>query len=254
MEEQYYIIWPIALFLLWRFVSRRVATIAIAAGIVLSLASSIFLSGTHAIAAFYLPVTRFWELLFGSALAWVEFHSGEHRTALARDTALAWRLTLRDFASFAGVALIAVSLALFDPKIVFPGWRAALPAGGATLIIAAGPAAWFNRRHLHPEAKFWGADFDQRGFLARRHVYAGAVQPIGKEADRLDDPETVGGNDFEISYDLSQEDRSKLSEVIKDAKKVHGLSRLSKAVRVSHHQVNAIVRGSVVADRILKLP
>ncbi|MFM0191075.1 acyltransferase family protein [Paraburkholderia nemoris] len=148
VEEQYYIIWPIALFLLWRFVSRRVATIAIAAGIVLSLASSIFLSGTHAIAAFYLPVTRFWELLFGSALAWVEFHSGEHRTALARDTALAWRLTLRDFASLAGVALIAVSLALFDPKIVFPGWRAALPAGGATLIIAAGPAAWFNRRVL----------------------------------------------------------------------------------------------------------
>jgi SGNH domain (fused to AT3 domains) len=31
---------------------------------------------------------------------------------------------------------------------VFPGWRAALPAGGATLIVAAGPAAWLNRRLL----------------------------------------------------------------------------------------------------------
>lgn len=148
VEEQYYIIWPVALFLLWRFVSRRVATFAIAAAVLLSLASSIFLSRTHAIAAFYLPVTRVWELLFGSALAWAEFHSGERRTLPANDTTLARRSLLRDLASFAGVALIALSLALFDPDIVFPGWRAALPAGGATLVIAAGPAAWFNRRVL----------------------------------------------------------------------------------------------------------
>jgi peptidoglycan/LPS O-acetylase OafA/YrhL len=148
VEEQYYIVWPVALYLLWRFASRRVATLAIAAVIVLSLGSSIVLSGTHAVAAFYLPVTRFWELLFGSALAWAEFHSGTCRAVRASATALARRLPLRALASFVGVALIALSLALYDPTTVFPGWRAALPAGGAALVIAAGPTAWLNRHVL----------------------------------------------------------------------------------------------------------
>ena len=148
VEEQYYIIWPVALFVLWRFTSRRVATFAIAAAILLSLACSIVLSRTHAIAAFYLPLTRFWELLFVSALAWAQFHSAKRAALPAGDTVQAGRLTLRDLASVAGAILLATSFALFDPGTVFPGWRAALPAGGATLIIAAGPAAWFNRRVL----------------------------------------------------------------------------------------------------------
>jgi len=155
VEEQYYIIWPVALYLLWRFASRRVTTLVIATAIVLSLGSSIVLSDTHAVAAFYLPVTRFWELLFGSALAWAEFHSGARGSARAGAAAtglalvaLVRRLPLRDLASLVGVVLIALSLALYDPATVFPGWRAALPAGGATLIVAAGPAAWLNRRLL----------------------------------------------------------------------------------------------------------
>jgi peptidoglycan/LPS O-acetylase OafA/YrhL len=151
VEEQYYIVWPVALFLLWRFANRRVATLAIAVAVVLSLCSSIALSGTHAVAAFYLPVTRFWELLFGSALAWAEFHlraSPRSERASASVLALTRRVSLRDGVSFVGVALIALSLALYDPNVVFPGWRAALPAGGATLVIAAGPAAWLNRRVL----------------------------------------------------------------------------------------------------------
>src|SRR6201991_4422361 len=155
VEEQYYIIWPVALYLLWRFASRRVTTLVIATAIVLSLGSSIVLSDTHAVAAFYLPVTRFWELLFGSALAWAEFHSGARGSARAGAAAtglalvaLGRRLPLRDLASLVGVVLIALSLALYDPATVFPGWRAALPAGGATLIVAAGPAAWLHRRLL----------------------------------------------------------------------------------------------------------
>jgi len=153
VEEQYYIIWPVALFLLWRFASRRVATLAIVAAILLSLASSIYLSRTHATAAFYLPVTRFWELLFGSTLAWAEFHAGRKRTASgapedAGGAKLGLSPPLRDLLSFAGLALIVASLVLFDPRTVFPGWRAALPTGGATLIIAAGPQAWLNRRML----------------------------------------------------------------------------------------------------------
>lgn len=107
------------------------------------------------------------------------------------------------------------------------------------------------RYHLHPEAKFWSADYDQHGFLARRHVLADAIVPIGKEADKLDDPEFVGSDEAEIPYDMSPEDRVRVVKVIKQAKKIYGLRNLSAAAKVSHHRVNTIVRGSVVADRML---
>lgn len=144
VEEQYYIVWPVALFLLWRFASRRVASVAIVAAIVLSLASSVYLSSSHAIAAFYLPITRIWELLLGSALAWAEFHARK-RGASREGSGM---LALRDLVSLAGLALIVASFALLEPGSVFPGWRAALPAGGATFVIAAGPRAWLNHRVL----------------------------------------------------------------------------------------------------------
>jgi hypothetical protein len=74
---------------------------------------------------------------------------------------------------------------------------------------------------------------------------------IGKEADKLDDPDFVGGNDAEIHYDLSPEDRAGLVRVIKEAKKTHGLRNLSAAAKVSHHRVNAIVRGGATKDGVL---
>jgi peptidoglycan/LPS O-acetylase OafA/YrhL len=148
VEEQYYIIWPVALFLLWRVPGRRMATLAIVMAILLSLASSVYLSGAHAVAAFYLPLTRFWELLLGSLLAWAEFHAGQRGKVPERDGTPARRLLLRDFVSLGGLSLIVASLLLLNPHSVFPGWRAALPAGGATLVIAAGPHAWLNRRML----------------------------------------------------------------------------------------------------------
>jgi hypothetical protein len=55
------------------------------------------------------------------------------------------------------------------------------------------PASWLKsharslvRYHLHPETKFQGGEYDQRGPLKRRHVFALAQQSIGKEADNID--------------------------------------------------------------------
>jgi len=150
VEEQYYIVWPLALFVLWKYASRRVAVALIVLAMLLSFSSSVFLSASHATAAFYLPVTRIWELLFGSILAWFEvagfngLSSGRELFRLRGGASVC----IRDLGAWAGLALIAASVILFDPKVVFPGWRAALPAGGATLVIAAGQAAWINRRLL----------------------------------------------------------------------------------------------------------
>ena len=120
------------------------------------------------------------------------------------------------------------------------------------------PVAWLRslgsslvRYHLHPEAKFWGGDYDQRGFMQRRHVLADAVQAIGKETDDLEEREYVGSEDAAIEYNLSPHDRTKLISVIKRAKAEFGLRALSAAAKVSHHRVNEAIRGKRVADRLL---
>ena len=48
------------------------------------------------------------------------------------------------------------------------------------------------RYHLHPETKFQGGEYDQRGPLKRRHVFALAQQSIGKEADNIEENEFIG--------------------------------------------------------------
>jgi|SRR5271165_3212810 len=61
------------------------------------------------------------------------------------------------------------------------------------------PASWLKshgrslvRYHLRPETKFQGGEFDQRGPLKRRHVFALAQQSIGKEADNIEENEFIG--------------------------------------------------------------
>ena len=132
VEEQFYILWPLILVTIWRFRGHRMfrflSVMAIA-----SFATSVWLSYTSPSAAFYLPFTRFWELLVGAALAYAEL-SGFRPT---------WRAI-----SWLGVPLIILGAVLIDRERVFPGWWALLPTAGTALMIAAGPNGYVNRRLL----------------------------------------------------------------------------------------------------------
>ena len=128
IEEQYYLVWPLALFLFRRHPRRMLAMVLIVGAA--SFALNLALVERHPSSAFYLPLTRFWELLGGSLLACL----GSHLPA-----------RLREPASFAGVALIAAAIVLLDGASTFPGVWALLPVVGAMLVISAGPSAWLNR-------------------------------------------------------------------------------------------------------------
>lgn len=129
VEEQFYIVWPILLWVAFRMkakVGRLLAVLFLA-----SFAINIALSITSISADFYLPVSRFWELLAGAGLAW-------------------WRPTIlgsavRSWLSFAGLAALLTSAALFTPELRFPGWPVLLPVAGAVAIISAGREATVNR-------------------------------------------------------------------------------------------------------------
>jgi peptidoglycan/LPS O-acetylase OafA/YrhL len=134
VEEQFYIFWPVAVVFAVRHkinIGRLLSLLAIS-----SFAISIYLSFTDSTAAYYSPLSRFWEILAGAGVAVYE----KQLRSVLHSHASAW--------SGLGLTSIAVSLLVISPSSVFPGFWALLPILGACLVIAAGPLAWSNRHLL----------------------------------------------------------------------------------------------------------
>jgi peptidoglycan/LPS O-acetylase OafA/YrhL len=72
VEEQFYLVWPALLLLLWRSFSRVALLVAIVTLAVASFSFSIWIASSDAAAAFYLLPARAWQLLIGVALACYE--------------------------------------------------------------------------------------------------------------------------------------------------------------------------------------
>lgn len=141
VEEQFYVFWPLLLAFVWK---RNWSFLKITAAIaVISFASNLYLMNQHPVAAFYLPFSRFWELMAGGILAYVTLHrpglNGSHRNAQ----------------SILGFSLLFAALLLLDKSRDFPGWWAMLPTLGAFFIISAGPDALLNRKILSNPLMLW---------------------------------------------------------------------------------------------------
>jgi peptidoglycan/LPS O-acetylase OafA/YrhL len=142
VEEQYYLVWPLIVLACAR--RRRLFWGAVAALLLLSFGLNAYYIKQAPSSVFYLPLTRFWELLVGSALAMAGpgLARWRQRPGAARAT---------DLLSLAGLALLLVAVLTFDRSTFFPGWAALLPVAGAAGLIAAGPQAAPNRLLLaHP--------------------------------------------------------------------------------------------------------
>lgn len=149
IEEQFYLLWPLLLFIAHRYRANLLS-------LVLSVALVSFMlniASVHrdGVSTFYLPHTRFWELLLGSALAYLMYY--RNATADAASARVARLLSTNRFSvenakSIAGFLLIAAAVFLLDKERAFPGWYGLLPTLGAFLIISAGPDARFNRAVL----------------------------------------------------------------------------------------------------------
>lgn len=151
VEEQFYLLWPLFLFVCYK---RGWSMLWITALICLgSFAFNVWASGSKPIANFFLLPGRFWELMAGSMLAQLRIggEGASGRLSLEKSA------IVRESAAFAGFALVVIALFWIDRNTVFPGWAALIPVLGACLLIAAGPAAWINRRILaHPLAVLIG--------------------------------------------------------------------------------------------------
>ena len=164
IEEQFYIVWPLLLWLAWkkRF-NLLTITIVVA---VISFALNISKVHSDAVAAFYSPQTRFWELLVGSILAYMTLHRRslfpkfKHKLDMWLGQIIyaqapeANGKTLHNVQSLIGAFFILLGL-FITQKGHFPGWWALLPTMGALLIISAGVHSWFNRVVLSNRVLVW---------------------------------------------------------------------------------------------------
>ena len=131
VEEQFYLVWPLALLLVfWLFARRRllVTRIVVLAAWSASLVWSVVLTESSPVAAYFSSATRAWELATGALLAL----AGHQLSRLP-----AWA---RHVLAVVGLAAIAAAVGWYDESTAFPGWHAALPVAGAAALLAAGAA------------------------------------------------------------------------------------------------------------------
>ncbi|WP_448152126.1 acyltransferase family protein [Castellaniella caeni] len=143
VEEQFYIVWPLTLWLVLRWRWHVTVSILVFAG--LSFALNLWgVASDHTIPTFYLPVTRAWELMAGAALAaWHHPHGRRDNTPMSHSS------------SILGLALIVLGFIFTRPDRGFPGLWGLLPVTGAALLIYAGPTAFINQRALSLKPVVW---------------------------------------------------------------------------------------------------
>lgn len=168
IEEQYYIVWPLLLYLLWK--KRYNLLTATVLLLLLSFGLNLALYKKNPVADFYLPGSRFWELLAGATLAHLTLYPIKRTwitTFRAKRDQLLNNLIYADqeqkkqktlwanLLSILGILLIALAAYRLTKDHPFPGKWAVLPVLGAVFLIVAGPEAWINKNILSRKPLVW---------------------------------------------------------------------------------------------------
>ena len=129
VEEQYYVLFPIFLLLLWSWRKRWLLSLLVLIAIV-SFALAQWGAVSYPTANFFLLPTRGWELAIGAITAFFMLGS-KHREYRLLSSGL-----LKEILSLLGLSLIIYSVFMFDENTPFPGLFALIPTIGTALIIA----------------------------------------------------------------------------------------------------------------------
>lgn len=126
IEEQFYLVWPVFLALCLR---RRIFLPATLVALAASLAACLWLAGSHATANFYLPFTRFWELLAGALVAYLQHHPLRLAPRFAHRSAA-------EVVAAISLAVLAAFLLALPAGTVFPGWASLAPVLAGVGLVA----------------------------------------------------------------------------------------------------------------------
>lgn len=166
VEEQYYLVFPVFLFLIWRL-GRRGILWCLAGISVISLALAEWGWRNEPVANYYLSPTRAWELMAGSICAFIV-----HKHGLRPNQILA----------ALGLAMITFSLAVYDSSTPFPSLYALVPVIGTVLLVLfAGTETYAGRLLAIPPLVGVGL-ISYSGYLWHQPLFAFArVRWVGDE-------------------------------------------------------------------------
>jgi transcriptional regulator with XRE-family HTH domain len=109
-------------------------------------------------------------------------------------------------------------------------------------------------RHVH-ELGLVGCigEYDQRGPLHHRHVFALTHVPIGKESDQVEENEYIGEETGPLEHPLVAKDRTELMEFIAEVKKLRNITDRALLGRAgaSAHTLRKLRKGGQVSDKSL---
>lgn len=135
VEEQFYAVFPIFCWIVWRF-GRANFILPIATIALVSFAVGEWGWRNEPTANFYLPFTRAWELLAGALCALIWRHGAPRPM---------------DWPALIGLALIGASLVIYSERTPFPSVFTILPVAGTCLILLfAGHGTWTARMLAAP--------------------------------------------------------------------------------------------------------
>lgn len=139
VEEQFYLVHPILLLILWRCTkSTKVVFVGLAVLAIASFAMSVVFSKTSQTFAYYMLPTRAWEMALGGFLAF------DHGPSIFDN-----RRWLAEAASVGGVAMIVASCFVFTAATPWPSYHALLPCMGTVFFV------WSQRPALTTCGKFF---------------------------------------------------------------------------------------------------
>lgn len=124
VEEQFYIIVPMIILVIWKFARASLLTLLIGM-LIISIQFADVMDVRNSELNFFLPFSRFWEMLVGSVLALIELKYGRSKNPI-----------LTQSLPIIGLFLIAHSILFFNAKTPHPSFHTVIPILGVALVLA----------------------------------------------------------------------------------------------------------------------
>jgi len=138
VEEQFYIFWPILIYL---FSKSRNFLFPFFGIFLFSIIFNLYFSNIEPDANFFLPFGRFWELMVGGFLAYIKKDAIKINFIKAKEG-------YKNTFSFLGISLILIGIIIFDKVVQYPSYFALLPVIGTAMLIYSGRDSLINKHIL----------------------------------------------------------------------------------------------------------
>ncbi|MBZ2167686.1 acyltransferase family protein [Marinobacter sp. F4216] len=178
VEEQFYVLFPLFLMLMWGFRRRWIFSCLLILGM-LSLSFSHWAAFNDPTANFFLLPSRIWELAIGSAIAfYFLYHAPFIKTSLSHKR-------LEELFGWIGIFMISYSVFYFDEHTPFPSLYTIYPTVGTALIIIFANGETFLGKILGSRPFIYIGLISYSAYLWHQPIFAYARQIYLDEPPKL---------------------------------------------------------------------